>query len=153
MKQLLTIILLLVTLAGNAQLNLHNKNAWHTLEAVATSVVLNASADALRDNGHKDWSHALEAASYVPLLSIPFIDKDNGNSFLKNTLITVGMYAGTRVLGYDYTYNAVRGLPLNYMGTTSGWDKTLHDIGRSPIAPLFRTVFFTFTVSFGFDNL
>jgi hypothetical protein len=153
-KTFLALLLALFTLINcNAQINLHNKNAWKVIGSSFASVVLNASADALRDNGHKQWSHALEAASYIPLIAIPFELRNNGNSTWNNILVSVSAYAGTRVLAYDYTYNAVRGLPLNYMGTTSTWDKMFGDIGRSPAAPMFRTVGFIFLVSFSFNNL
>ena len=58
-------------------------------------------------------------------------------------------YVGFRVSLYDFSYNATRGLPLGYIGTTSYWDKARQEFN----APLglqcwSHSVYFTFALTF-----
>jgi hypothetical protein len=85
------------------------------------SIVLDAMADGYRDNGDKEMSHLLEAASIGTLVASPFIvryEKDKWGWYL-------GTYVCLRYALFDCTYNATRGLPLGYVGTTSAYDSFL----------------------------
>lgn len=131
MKKLLTISLLCL-LALNAlaqdyaawpqQPQKEKIPQWVKVTTIYTaSIVLDAVADATRDDGNKQLSHALEAASVGVLLASPFVvdyDKSKWGWYLTS-------YVSLRVAIFDPSYNLARGLPLNYNGTTSGWDKTL----------------------------
>lgn len=102
------------------------------------SILLDAAGDALNDKGEKQWGHLCNAASVGVLLTSPFIidyDKSKWGWYLSS-------YVCLRIATFDYTYNAVRGLPLNYIGNTSLWDKGMQKL--NPPGTLFaRTCFFT----------
>jgi hypothetical protein len=78
-------------------------------------------ADGYRDEGNKQLSHAFEAASVGTMLVSPFIiryEKDKWGWYIAS-------YVSLRYSLFDYTYNMTRGLPLDYMGTTSIYDNTV----------------------------
>jgi hypothetical protein len=88
------------------------------------SIIFDAMADAQRDEGNKPLSHALEAASVGVMLASPFMidyDKSKWGWYLAS-------YVSLRVSLFDPTYNLSRKLPLNYVGTTSGWDQGLQKV-------------------------
>jgi len=102
------------------------------------SIALNAIGDGMNDNGDKSWGHALNAASIAVLLSSPFIidyEKDKWYWYLIS-------YTSLRIAFFDYTYNATRGLPLNYIGGTSTWDKVMKKM-NPPNTYMGRGVFLT----------
>jgi hypothetical protein len=101
------------------------------------SIALNAVGDALNDEGHKDWGHLCNAASVGVLITSPFyVDYDRSKWY--NYLIS---YTSLRIGLFDFTYNAVRGLPLNTIGSTSFWDKGMQKL-NPPNTYLGRSVFF-----------
>jgi hypothetical protein len=86
--------------------------------------VLNGIGDGLNDNGEKGWGHAINALSYATLLGgtiwshpekgewpIYFIDA-----------------AAFRFALFNHSYNTIRGLPWNYIGTTETTDKLLKNV-------------------------
>lgn len=112
------------------------------------SIALNAIGDGLNDSGEKPWGHALNAASIGLLLSSPFIidyEKERWYWYLIS-------YTSLRIAFFDYTYNTTRGLPLNYIGGTSTWDKTLKKL-NPPNTYLGRGVFFTIGISIPIKHL
>ena len=128
MKKLIIILLFF-------SLNLHAQEGWKTIAVYTGSIVLNAVGDGLNDNGVKGWGHVSNAASIGVLLASPFIldyDKDKWYYYL----IT---YTALRISFFDYTYNATRGLPINYIGNTSFWDQGLQEL-NPPNTYLFRGV-------------
>lgn len=132
MKKLLTLItaiLLSLTVTAQDYYEIYNPQPrediipqWVKITTIYTaSIVLDAMADAQRDEGNKPLSHALEAASVGVMLASPFIidyDKSKWGWYLTS-------YVTLRVALFDPTYNISRVLPLSYNGTTSAWDKTL----------------------------
>jgi len=55
------------------------------------------------------------------LLTSPFVinyDKNKWGYYITS-------YVALRIATFDYTYNTTRGLPMNYIGRTSTWDKCL----------------------------
>lgn len=85
------------------------------------SIIADAVGDALCDAGHKVPGHSLQALSVGFLLPLPYI--------LDLKPYTWGWYAASylliRVSLFDPFYNITRGLPLEYIGNCSVWDKTL----------------------------
>ena len=134
MKKLLTLILTLSLYLGlnaqdyypaNPQPREDKIPQWVKVTSIyAGSIILDAMADGLRDDGNKEWSHALEAGSIGLLLASPFIidyDKSKWGWY-------VASYVTLRISLFDPTYNLTRGLGWNYVGTTSGWDKGLQKV-------------------------
>ena len=126
----LSIISLLLVFALNIQaqdFTLYNPPSkfpeWAKVALVySTSIALDAMADGYRDDGNKQLSHALEAASVGTLLMSPFIinyKQDRWGRYLTS-------YVTMRLAIFDPIYNTTRGLPLSYMGTTSIYDKALN---------------------------
>ena len=129
MKTILSIILAtILTLQVSAQsFALYDPPSkfpeWAKVALVySTSIALDAMADGYRDDGNKQLSHALEAASIGTLLMSPFIinyKQDRWGRYLTS-------YVTMRLAIFDPIYNTTRGLPLSYMGTTSIYDKALN---------------------------
>ncbi len=114
----------------------------------AGSIILDAAGDALKDSNHKEWGHFCNAASVGILLTSPFIidyKKSKWGWYLTS-------YIGLRIAIFDYTYNTVRGLPLNYTGTTSTWDSFMSKL-NPPDFYLGRSVAFTIGVSIPINEL
>ena len=89
------------------------------LTIFTTSIVLDAVGDGLYDNGDKTAGHAFQAASTGLLVLSPLflnMDKDNFWWYIVS-------YVSLRIAIFDYTYNATRGLPLGYTGSTALTDK------------------------------
>ena len=120
MTRCLIILFLCLTLNLSAQ----KGEAWKTIVVYSGSIILNAVGDGLNDSGTKDWGHICNAASLGLLLASPFIidyDKSKWAHYLTS-------YVALRIAFFDWTYNVSRGLPLNYIGNTSFWDKTMQHI-------------------------
>ena len=114
----------------------------------AAQIGLQAAGDALKDSGHKEWGHTLNAMSVGVLLMSPIylnIDPSKWVWYLAS-------YVSLRIAIFDYAYNAVRGLPLNYIGGTSLWDKTLQEL-NPPTTTLGRAVFLTVGISIPINKL
>ena len=112
------------------------------------SILLNAIGDGLNDSGEKQWGHACNAASIGLLLSSPFIiDYDKSKWFWY-----LASYTSLRIGLFDYTYNTTRGLPLNYIGGTSTWDKVLKKM-NPPDTYMGRGVFLTIGIAVPINEL
>jgi hypothetical protein len=112
------------------------------------SIILNSVGDGLNDSGNKTWGHACNAASIGLLLTSPFIidyEKSKWGWYLTS-------YVSLRIAYFDYGYNLTRGLPLNYIGGTSMWDKVLCKM-NPPNTYMGRAVFFTVGISIPFNKL
>ena len=104
--------------------NPKSDEAWKIIAVFTGSIILDAVGDGLKDKGEKEWGHVLSAASVGLLISSPFIieyDKSKWGYYLTS-------YVGLRIAAFDYTYNATRGLPYNFIGNTSFWDKGLRKL-------------------------
>lgn len=119
-KKLAIILFLGLSLNLSAQ----KREAWKTIAVYSSSIVLNAVGDALNDGGHKQAGHLCNALSVGVLLTSPFVidyEKSKFGWYLTSyTFLRIGLF--------DYTYNIARGLPYNYIGTTSTWDKFLQQM-------------------------
>ena len=104
---------------------------------------LDATADALMDSGQKEAGHIMQAATVASFVIEPgFIKYDSWY----DVGIKSVMLVGARVLLFNLTYNAVRGLPLGYHGTTSYYDKFWN---QQPVPGWgVKTGFFVATVHF-----
>jgi len=105
-------------------------------------IFLGATSDALFDDGMKLWAHGLGALEVGLLLSGAFIFKLN----IKHAAPFLISYIAFRIVGYDFTYNLLRGLPINYLGNTSIWDRFF---SKYPIQGLWfaRAIFLTLGIS------
>lgn len=86
-----------------------------------TCVIIGAMADGLFDEGIKVWAHAVDALETGLIISGAFLFKLQRHDWLAFIIA----YICWRVVGFDYTYNLVRDLPLSYMGGTGWWDMLL----------------------------
>ena len=116
MKKLI-IPLLFICVLSNAQ-------SWKrpvaiTLYQIGT-VALGSIGDGLNDEGYKTAGHVLKAAEVAALVSGPFIFKLGKRDYAPY----IATYLGWRIVGYDYLYNATRGLEWDYLGESNLWDKT-----------------------------
>ncbi len=122
MKRLFSILLIVVCLSANAQYNPYkhsHKEGYKAIALFTTSIVLSAVGDGLNDEGFKTYGHLLNAASTGLLVASPFIlDIDRSN-----WLFYIVSYSFIRAGLFDTSYNLTRGLPANYVGNSSFWDK------------------------------
>ena len=86
-----------------------------------TCVIIGATADALFDEGIKVWAHAVDALETGLIISGAFLFKLQRRDWLAFIIA----YICWRIVGFDYTYNLVRDLPLSYIGGTGWWDMLL----------------------------
>ena len=112
------------------------------------TVALGSVADGLYDEGHKEWAHALHAVEVGALISGPFIF----NIKLNEAGWYIASYASMRLALFDLGYNATRGLPALYNGSTSWYDQIMSKVpehGRAFI----KTIAFTVSVSIPINEL
>jgi len=164
MKRLLIILLLSsVFLTCFSQYNLEIKTdyfdnyikaekeksqAWKVITVYSSSIIFDAVGDGLNDSGEKQWGHFCNAASIGIMLTSPFIidyEKSKWGWYLTS-------YTSLRIALFDYSYNLTRGLPLNYIGGTSTWDKVLGKM-NPPDTYMGRGVFFILGVSIPINKL
>ena len=86
-----------------------------------TCIALAALSDAMLDFGRKVLAHSVEAGGLLILISGPFIFKLERRHWLAYVLA----FAFWRVVGFDYLYNLFAGLPWDFHGSTSIWDRIL----------------------------
>ncbi len=98
----------------------YNENLeWVKVVGLYTaSVVLNAMGDGFNNSNRKTLGHVCNGASIGLLVASPFVVKYNA----KKWYWYLASYVSLRVGLFDVTYNATRGLPLNFTGTTSPTD-------------------------------
>lgn len=153
LKRIVVILLLSVTAIGYSQpltYQARRKNKVRTLILFTTAVTLNAIGDGLNDSGHKPVGHVCNAVAIGGLLMSPyFLDVD------KSTWVHyLASYVSIRVALFDPIYNETRGLPFDYIGTTSLTDKGLRKLGPQRGLVMFtRSVFLVVGVSIPLNNL
>lgn len=122
--------------------------AWKVITIYTGAIVLNAVGDGLNDSDNKQWGHLCNATSIGLLLASPFVidyDKDKWFWYLTS-------YVSLRIALFDYTYNLTRGLPIDYIGGTSTWDKVLK-YSNPPNTYMGRGVFFTIGITIPINKL
>ena len=113
-----------------------------------SSIVLNAIGDGLNDSHNKQLGHFCNAMSIGILLTSPFIinyDKSKWGWYLTS-------YVALRIATFDYTYNTTRGIPLNYIGGSSTWDKGLKRL-NPPDTYMGRVVALTLGIAIPINQL
>lgn len=156
MKKLLTILLLSLSSVLIAQDyytidTIEKKKIPESVKVItlySSAIILNAVGDGLNDSGEKQWGHACNAASIGILLTSPFIidyEKSKWGWYLTS-------YTSLRIALFDYSYNLSRGLPLNYIGGTSTWDKVLKEM-NPPDTYMGRGVFFIVGITIPINKL
>jgi len=122
--------------------------AWKVIAVYSGSIIFNAVGDGLNDSGEKQWGHFCNAASIGILLTSPFIidyEKSKWGWYLTS-------YTSLRIALFDYSYNLSRGLPLNYIGGTSTWDKVMKQM-NPPDTYMGRGVFFIVGITIPINKL
>lgn len=156
MKKLLTILLLSLSSVLIAQDyytidTIEKKKIPESVKVItlySSAIILNAVGDGLNDSGEKQLGHACNAASIGILLTSPFIidyEKSKWGWYLTS-------YTSLRIALFDYSYNLSRGLPLNYIGGTSTWDKVLKEM-NPPDTYMGRGVFFIVGITIPINKL
>ena len=111
-------------------------------------IALGASSDALNDTGMKTIGHTLGALEVGGLLICATLFRIN----LSQLFAFIAAYVCFRIVGFDYIYNLVAGLPLDYHGDSSLWDGFLSQFPHHGI--LFaRAIFLAVGVSIPFKFL
>lgn len=87
------------------------------LYMIATVIVLSLG-DGLFDKGLKLWGHAIQAFSFVVVLSGPVIF----GITLRKLVWWIFVLACWHIVLFDYGYNYFHDLPWNWIGHTSIWD-------------------------------
>jgi len=98
------------------------RDVWNEVKVcgiMVSQITLAAASDALYDNGDKVESKLVELAS-LGILAYGAATFDINKFNWWRYLIK---YTAFRIGTYDFTYNAIRGLPLDYIGNTGVWDK------------------------------
>jgi len=154
MKKLIYILLLIAApiKAQYEPLPDYTPNPYRIIATNIASVTLDAIGDGLRDESWatgKDiskYGHVCNAASTGLLLTIPL-----GQSFTTREWITmIASYTLIRAAIFDPIYNKTRGLPFNYIGDNSYWDKAL-GLSNPPDGFIMgRVVFLTVGISINF---
>ena len=116
----------------------------------AGSIILDAIGDGFCDDGYKVRGHFCQAVSTALLVVSPFIlsvDKTRWYWY-------VASYLTLRIALFDPVYNTTRGLPLDYIGSTSIWDKSLQCFNPPRSAMLWgHSVFFVIGISIPIKQL
>ena len=155
MKRIFTILLLLITL------NAFSQDKWivqkkpllsEPAKVIITYVAqigFQAAGDALKDSGHKQWGHALNATSVGILLASPlWINYDRSKWYWY-----MASYVTLRIGLFDPIYNASRGLNVDYIGGTSNWDLFLKEHLKPPGTLFARSVFLTVGIAIPINQL
>lgn len=105
------------------------------------TVTIGAIADGIYDDGNKQLGHFLEGTELALAMLGPLLVFDlERNDWLAYAL----SYTFVRVALFDPIYNTTRGLPVNYIGSTSTWDKFLQELDSPPAGYwIGRTLFLT----------
>lgn len=111
------------------------------------SIVCEAVADGLYDNGNKVPAHFLGAASTGLLVTYPVIMKREN----KEPIWAVPAYICFRIALFDPIYNKTRSLPLGYIGNTSTWDRMRRKIDPGDGMILGRMVILSVGVRLTFE--
>jgi hypothetical protein len=93
-----------------------------------TSITFNAIGDGKNNDNEKTIGHIFNAFSILVLLLIPSIIVWDRNPWV----IYILSYAFLRAAIFDIAYNLTRGLPWNYIGSTSITDKLWVKFGGQP---------------------
>jgi len=134
MKYLLIIVLCLITLNTQGQQTVNKK--WARIGLITSSIIFNAIGDGMYDNGNKLISKSFRTASIGSLLAIPVVV----GSVSKKKAFKYGLSYGLMRVGlFDITYNKTRGLPLNYTGTTSVYDRVISGVPKPMITAVRMT--------------
>jgi hypothetical protein len=104
-------------------------------------VIIGAVGDAFFDNSLKLYAHGLDAIEVGLLLSAGLIFKPD-----KKWWAFLIVYLCMRIMFFDISYNLSCGLPWDYIGNTSLWDKWF---SRYPVHGLYFTkgIFFILGIS------
>lgn len=132
MKRLAALLFILI-LFNQAYAQKRMPESVKVIGLYTTAIVLNAVGDGLNDSGSKTWGHTCNAVSIGSLLMSPVLldmNKDNWGYYLLS-------YVSLRISFFDYTYNATRGLGLDYIGNSSLSDKFLQGTKPPPQFILF----------------
>ena len=117
MKKAVFLIFLTIAVSSQAQ---NWKRGLAVVVYHTATIALGAVADGLYDDGYKEWGHALHAVELGAVLAGPFIHKPRGAAEIVSYLISYGFL---RFSFFDAFYNWTRGLPMNYIGSTSHYDQ------------------------------
>ena len=122
MKLLLSILLILCCNICNSQQKKHIDKKWVRIGLFTGSILLNAVGDGLYDQNHKLISKSFKAASIGALLTVPLVSPPPKKKKAFKYVLTYGLL---RFGLFDIAYNTSRGLPINYVGTTSLQDRII----------------------------
>lgn len=143
MKYLFSILLIVISVNCFAQHSTLKRAGLFTL-----AITTDAIGDALNDEGNKGLGHAFDAASVGTHIYMLWNPNTQFKDF-REFAIGVVMYTGIRYAIFNLTYNLVRGLPYNYVGTTDFIDKNFSQLS-SMMFP--KMIVLTFVISLDFNE-
>jgi hypothetical protein len=124
------------------------KEAWKTIALYTGAVIANGIGDGLKDSGHKEWGHFSNSISISLLVLSPSILQKNELRWYESML----SYGFIRFGFFDAAYNTTRGLPLNYLGTSSFYDIALSKTRPSAGVGFAKFVGLTVGISIPFNS-
>src|SRR6056297_1563774 len=143
MRYLISILLIVISINCFAQHSTLKRAGLFTL-----AITTDAIGDALYDEGNKGLGHAFDAASVGTHIYMLFDDNTKFNSFRELAIGTV-LYTGISFAIFNLTYNLVRGLPWNYVGTTDYFDNTFRQFNEMAFP---KIIVLTFVISLDFNE-
>ena len=154
MKKLIVILFILLPFIINAQYEPQKKRfipePVKVITIYAGSIILDAIGDGFCDDGYKVKGHFCQAVSTGLLIASPFIFNIDKSKWVWHAM----SYITLRIALFDPVYNITRGLPIDYIGTTSIWDKSLQNLNPPRSAMLWgRSVMLIFGISIPINQL
>ena len=117
---------------------------WSTFGLIVLFVILDAVADATRDS-KKKLSHIAQSLFILSGLGLAVVYP--GNDW-KDALVLLGWYMVNRIFLFNIVYNSVRGLYIDYLGTTSYYDIILYKVLLKLKVPVNFYIFILFCIWF-----
>ena len=153
-KLILFLFVFSICITINAQYEIEKKRfipePVKIITIYAGSIILDAIGDGLCDDGQKTTGHFCQAVSIGMLVASPFILNVDKSKWLWHAM----SYVSLRIALFDPVYNLTRDLPIDYIGSTSIWDKSLQNFNPPRSAMLWgRSVFLVIGISIPIKEL
>jgi hypothetical protein len=123
--------IIVILLSCSLTIQAQKTRAWKVITLYSSSIVLNATGDALNNTHNKQWGHIANSLSIGLIVISPLMINYNKDKWYLYPIT----YGFIRIALFDLVYNAVSNLPLTYTGNTSYWDRCLLKVPNYIIIP------------------